>query len=105
MNRRQAAVVAGVHGLEHVERFLAADLADDDAVGPHTEGVDDELALTDGALPLDVGRPGFQADDVALPEHQLGGVFDRDHALPIGNEAREDVEERGLAGAGPPRHE
>ena len=32
--------MAGVHRLQHVEGFLAADLADDDAVGTHTQGVD-----------------------------------------------------------------
>ena len=43
VDRRQAAVVAGVHRLQHVERFFAADLADDDAVGPHTQRVDHQL--------------------------------------------------------------
>ena len=33
--------VAGVHGLQHVEGFFAADLADHDAVGAHTQAVDD----------------------------------------------------------------
>ena len=41
---RQRSVVAGVHRLQHVQRFLAADLADDDAVGAHTQGVDDAAA-------------------------------------------------------------
>ena len=36
--------VAGVHGLEHVERFAAAALADDDAFRPHTQGVADQIA-------------------------------------------------------------
>src|SRR5207245_10251861 len=36
-----AALVAGVHGLEHVQRLRSAALADDDAVGPHTQGVAD----------------------------------------------------------------
>ena len=40
VNRRQAAVVARVHRLQHVERFFPADLADDDAVRPHAQGVD-----------------------------------------------------------------
>ena len=44
---RQRSVVARVHRLQHVERFLAADLADDDAVGAHTQGVDHELPLAD----------------------------------------------------------
>ena len=41
---RQRPVVAGVHRLEHVERLGAADLADDDPVGPHAKGVADEVA-------------------------------------------------------------
>ena len=44
VDRRQAAVVARVHRLQHVERFVAADLADDDAIGPHAERVDDQIA-------------------------------------------------------------
>src|SRR5688572_23500493 len=36
---RQRAVVAGVHRLQHVHSLWAADLADDDAIGPHTEAV------------------------------------------------------------------
>ena len=80
---RQAAVVAGVHGLQHVERFFAADLADDDAVGAHTQGVDDQLPLPHRALAFDVGRPRLEPDDVALPQHQLGRVLDRDDALVV----------------------
>ena len=38
------AVVAGVHGLEHVEGCGVADLADDDAVGAHAQGVLDQVA-------------------------------------------------------------
>ena len=44
VDRRQRAVVARVHGLQHVERLGAADLADDDAVGPHAQRVAHELA-------------------------------------------------------------
>jgi hypothetical protein len=32
---RQAAVMAVFHGLQHVERFFTADLADDNAIGTH----------------------------------------------------------------------
>ena len=48
VDRGQRAVVAGVHGLEHVEGLAAAALADDDAVGPHAQGVAHEVA--DGDL-------------------------------------------------------
>ncbi len=53
------------------------------------------------AAPFDVGRPRFErrrgANGCSL---QLGGVFDRDDALVVGNEVRQHVEERRLAGAG-----
>ena len=97
---RQRAVVARVHRLQHVERFLAADLADDDAVGAHAEGVHHELALADGALPFDVGRARLEPRDVLLVQLQLRRVFDRDDALAVGDEARQHVEQRRLAGAG-----
>ena len=44
VHRRQRAVVARVHGLEHVERLRAADLADDDPVGAHAQRVAHEVA-------------------------------------------------------------
>ncbi len=103
VDRRQAAVVAGVHRLEHVERFFAADLADDDAVRTHTQRVDHQIALADGALAFDVGRPGLEAHHVTLPQLQLGRVFDRDDALVLADEAGQDVEQRRLAGAGAAR--
>ena len=37
--RGHRAVVAGVHGLEHVQRLARTTLADDDPVGPHAQGV------------------------------------------------------------------
>ena len=95
--------MAGVHRLQHVERFFAADLADDDAIGPHTQGVDDELSLPDRALALDVRRPRLEPDDVALPQRQFGSVFDRDDAFLVRNEARQRIQQRRLAGAGSAR--
>ena len=97
---RHRAVVAGVHGLEHVERLAGAALPDHDAVGAHAQGVAHELADRDGALALDVRRPRLQGDHVLLAELELGGILDGDDALVIGDERREDVEHRRLAGAG-----
>ncbi len=76
-----AAVVAGVHGLEHVEGLGPAALADDDPVGPHPQRVADQVAGRDLARALDVGRPGLHPDDVRLLEPQLGRVLDRRHPL------------------------
>ena len=75
--------MAGVHGLEHVERLGAADLADDDAVGAHAERVLDQVALVDLALALQVGGAGLQADHVRLLELQLGRVLDGHDALAV----------------------
>ena len=44
--------MAGVHRLHHVERLGAPDLADDNAVGSHAEGVADQLADADATDPL-----------------------------------------------------
>ena len=78
---RDRAVVAGVHGLEHVEGLGAADLADDDAVGSHAQRVADEVADRDLASALHVRGTALEADHVALAELELDRVLDRDDAL------------------------
>ncbi len=93
------AVVARVHGLQHVERFGAARFAHDDAVGPHTQRIDHQIARRDGARAFDVGRARFKAHHVRLLQLQFGGVFDGDDALVFRNEARHGVEHGRLAGA------
>ena len=79
--------MTGVHRLQHVQRLFAAHLTDDDAVGTHTQGVDHELALLDGALAFHVGRTRFQARHVFLPQLQFRRVFDRDDALVLGDDS------------------
>ena len=68
--------------------------------GPHAQRVDDQVALLDRALALDVRRARLEPDDVPLPQHQLGGVLDGDDALALGDEAGQHVQQRRLAGAG-----
>ena len=103
VDRGERAVVTRVHGLQHVERFLAADFADDDAVGPHTQAVDQQLALPHRAVAFEVGGPGFQTRHVRLLQLQFGRVFDGDDALLARDEAGERVEQGGFAGAGSAR--
>ena len=81
--RGQRAFVAGVHGLQHVERFRTAALADDDPVGPHTQGVAHQVGGRDRALAFDVRRAGFEPHDVVLLQLQFGRVFDRDDAVVV----------------------
>ena len=105
MNGGQRTVVTGVHRLEHVQRFTAAALTDDDAIGPHTQGVDHQLANRDATLAVDVGWTRLEPADVLLVELQLCGVFDRDDALVDRDEPRAHIEESRLSGTGPARHQ
>jgi hypothetical protein len=91
VNRRQRTVVTGVHRLKHVDRFGAANLADDYAIWTHTECVLDEISLRYLAFAFDVGWACFQAHDVRLLHLQLGRVFDRDNAFIGRNLCRERV--------------
>src|ERR1700733_5885512 len=100
VNRGQRAIVPCVHGLQHVERFLTANLTDDDAVGAHTQSVDDELTLLDDALAFDVGGARLKPHDVFLAHLEFGGVFNRDDALAVRNEGGQNVQKCSLAGAG-----
>ena len=58
-----------------------------------------EVALRDLAAALDVRRARLEPHDVRLLELELGRVLDGDDALVVGDERREAVEERRLAGA------
>ena len=67
--------MAGVPGLEHVERFAAAHLADDDSVGTQAEGRADEVGHCHRA------GSGAKRDGVGRGRLQLARVLDQDHAL------------------------
>ena len=58
--------MAGVHGLQHVKRFFATHLAQNNAVGPHAQCVDHEFALPDCALPFEVRWAALQTRNVLL---------------------------------------
>src|SRR5205085_1012621 len=64
VNCRHAAVVPGVHRLEHVEGFRASALTDDDSVRPHTKGVLYEVTACDLAVSLDILGTSLHAHDV-----------------------------------------
>ena len=103
MDSSQRSIVTSVHGLQHIERLLAAHLTDDDSVGPHTEGIDDEVANADSAMAFDVGWASFHARHVCLAQPQLGGIFDGDNALIFRNVGRQHVKQCRFAGTGSAR--
>ena len=100
VNRGEAAIVAGVHGLEHVQRLGATAFPDDNPVRPHPQRVAYQVARGDFSESLGVIRPRLQAADVGLLQTELGGVLNRDDALFGRNERRQRIEQGGLAAAG-----
>ncbi len=44
MRRGQRTFMAGIHGLQHIERFTAAAFADDDAIGTHAQRIAYQIA-------------------------------------------------------------
>ncbi len=103
VRRGQGSVVTRVHRLEHVQGLAATHLTHHDAVRPHTQGVDDQLANAHRALPLDVRGTGLEPDHVPLLELQLRRVLNGDDPLVAGEEARHDIEQRRLPRRGAPR--
>src|SRR5581483_7703518 len=91
VNRSHGALVARIHGLQHVEGLLAAHFANDDSVGAHAEAIDQQLPLPNCALTLDIRGARFQTDDVLLSQIQFGSVFDGDQPLVVGDEMRQDI--------------
>src|SRR2546429_432644 len=100
VDRRQRALMARVHRLEHVERLGASDLADDDAVGAHSQRVTHELADADLTLAFDVRRPRLGRDHVLLLELELRRVLDRHDPLDVRDVGGHRIQGRRLTGAG-----
>ena len=73
--------MAGVSGQQHVEQFRAADLTDDDAVGPHPQRLAHQFPKRDLARPFDIGRTRLQPHDVGMVDGQLCGVLDDENPL------------------------
>ncbi len=102
---RHRTVVTGVQRLEHVERFAAADLTDDEPVGPHPQRRPHQRPDRDTPGPLRVRRARFEPHHVRLREPQLGRLLDGDDAFRGWNRLRQRVEQGGLARARRPGHE
>jgi hypothetical protein len=100
MDRAHGPVVAGVHRLQHVESLGAADLAEDDPVGAHTQGVAQQVAHRDLATAFEVRRPSFQPHDMRLLQLQFGRVLDRHGPFSRVDQPRQRIQQRRLARTG-----
>jgi hypothetical protein len=103
MDSGQRAVMAGVHGLEHVQGLAAAALTDDNSVRSHPQAVANQIAYRHLPCSLHIRRTTFETYHVRLAEPQLGGILDGDYPFVVRDEVRQHVEEGGFAAAGAAR--
>ena len=71
----------GVHGLDQGQHFVAADLADHDAVGTEAQRGAYQVGEVDRPRPVERRRSGFEPDGVRVMQGKFGGVLDDDQPL------------------------
>ena len=95
MDGADAAGMAGAPGLQQVERFGAADLADRDAIRPQAQRGANEIGERGDAV------LGAQRHEVRRLALQLAGILDQHDAIGgLCDFGEQRVGERGLAGGG-----
>ena len=87
--------MAGVERLKQVERFPAAHLADDDAIGTMPKGRPAQVADRDGRE-AGLFTAGLEADEVRPVDLQLCRILNEDDAVVRWQERRERIEQRRL---------
>ena len=103
VNGRQRAVVARVHRLQHIERFIRPDFSQDDSIRTHSQAVADQGALRHFAFAFYVCHSGLKPHHMILAKLELGRVLNRDDPFRGGDEAGEQIQHRGFAGPGSSR--
>lgn len=103
VNGAAAALMAGVQRCEEVCQLSSADLADHQAIGPHSQGVPDQVGQGDRPDPLRVGWPSLQPNDVRMLRAQFAGVLDQNDPSVGVHQTEQGGQQGGLAGAGSAR--
>ena len=107
MDGAHTAEMSGVERLQQVKGFRAAYLAHEDAVGPMAQRRAEQVRDGDGRQGrlLAEGRlraPRLEPHQVRFVDRDLGGLFDQDDAIRVGNCGGERVQQCRLSGAGSP---
>ena len=87
MHGGQRPVMTGVHGLQHVQTLRSSHLAENDAIGTHTQSILDQFPLRHLAFAFDIRRAGFQTHHMVLAQLQFRRVLDRHDPFVIRNES------------------
>jgi len=100
--------VAGIQCLEDVVGlFAVSDFTDDQSVGAHAKGVLHQISdIEPSVLRRLAGQlprvDAFELDPVRVVQLELGGVFDRNHALVFGERTDDRTKQGALSRAGRP---
>ncbi len=81
VHRSATTLMAGVERSEQVDDFGAPNLADDEAVRAHPQGLPNEVSHRHRTCSLDVRWTRLEEDDVGMQWRQLTGVFNNDEPL------------------------
>jgi hypothetical protein len=92
-----SAFVTGVKRGQEIYDLRTANLADDEPVWAHPEGLSDEIPERDATDAFEVGRAGFEADHVRVSGAEFGGVFHEQEAFSGGCQREHGGQEGGLA--------
>ena len=96
MQRGNRTVMACVHRLKHVYRFVSATLSNDDSIWTHPETLDQKVTCCHGFRK----RLCYQADYMRLFELEFGNILNGEEPLSFRNELRKAVQKRTLSGSG-----
>ncbi len=105
MDRRERAVIALAHRVEHRHDLVAQHLTDDDARRVHSKRTTDELGHRHSAKALGVGQPLLERDDVRvqvleLAEAKLESTLNGDEPFPRRDLVGERAQHGGFSGVG-----
>ncbi len=100
-----ATIVPRVHRGKHRPSLWAPNLPHNHPIWPHPERILYQIVHGDLPAPLYVGWAGLQSNPVFVRQLKLGGVFNRDDALPLGDEGASSVEGSRLSAASSSREE
>ena len=93
--------MAGVHGLQHIERFGAAHFADNDAVGVHAKACADQIRNANLPFAFRRAISGLESHQIFdVKELQFCGILYGDDALRGRDEGGERVQKGRFAGIG-----
>src|SRR5579872_1789889 len=100
VNGGEAAAVSGIQSLQEVEGFLAANLAQNGAVGAMAETCLEQVTDGDGGDFWSLRAARLEANEVGFSYVNLRRILDDQQAVFLGNEVGQDVQQGGFSCAG-----